>query len=720
MNNNPYSSNAIDWSNKWSYPLQWLYESTFARQMYQLLCYRVSLAMEGKPWKNLYQEEMNSNLSRMDKDQQAAYTSQCTNLPEGRSHSLYQSVETIANQMASGVDSYQCELYDPYMIQQGDTADKLAAMCTQDYIENDLNLNASLYSRDLTRYGMVAVMVRYNPKKERNEVFRINPKNCWFDTMYSSTGHERFRGYSTMISWKELKKMVERDGDEINTDIKAPDKSIFGDDGKVKKAKYSNRKIRSLNGLDIYVSDINKLAQSPQLQGGDFNWWEYTHDVRNCYNLNYYQSFAQGKALTNSGYHGQDVELTVVYDLNEGIEFKIINRRFVISMNKKAFNRKIILNVYDPLNDVNNLRLDEIHMKCPLQFRFAHLDTMDKYPYPTSPLFNLLDTHDELCGWWAKRRHVSQIMSILRVETNGADAESLRGILNVMGVVLDDIQGDINSLQFNYSYDPIDSEIAHLEDTIQKTLRAYTLMDSMQMVGDRASAAEAGQAPAAISEGLAQHQNVLMALYADIARQCILNRVVYSDQYEFPVVNRGGNSALSIQEMALVSLIDVKPKFAKKVMERTLAANAMALATNFADRLAPEHIAYFIQQAMFGNVPRGLAERMVGQAPSQQETALAMQQAQNQAQMLLQNQQMYEQNPIPYEVGNVMQNNSPEEIEQIIAGLQTPEGSEEVMLNESGSPQMLDMMNQDAAMALNMEGQNSDLGSMVANSNTLV
>lgn len=723
-----YNSNAIDWNAKWQYPLQWLYESEFARLLYQQYCFRVNLAMQGKPFKNTYQEEMNTNLDKMDAATKEIYKKQCIQLPEGQSHKLYQAVETIANQMANGVDTYECELYDPYMIQQGDTADKLEAMCHQDYIENDLGLYASLYSRDLTRYGLVAVMVKYNPKLERNEILRINPRNCWFDTMYSSTGHERFRGYSTMISWDELKKMVKDDGDEVNLDIQAPKESIFEGEGKdrkmkkIEKAKYSKGKIRSLNGLDIYVRDINELASSPSLQGADMWLWEYAHDMGSCYNLNYYRTLANDpKSQTKSGYHGQDVELTVLFDLSRGIEFKIINRRFVISMNKKAFKRDIVMNIYDPIANENRQKLDEVHLKCPLQFRFAHLDTMSQYPFPTSPLFNLLDAHDKLCGWRAKREHVSQIMSILRIETNGADAASLRGVLNVMGVVLDDVQGDINSLQFPYSYDPIDSQIAHYEQVIQETLSAYTQFDAMQIMGDRASAAESGMAIGAIAQGLSSHQNTLMALYADIARQCIMNRVVYSNLSEFPVINQGGNSSLTIQEMALDTIINVKPKFAKQVLQKQLAANAMAIASNFKEILPAEGLAYFVEQAMFGNVPRGLAQYFMRPQSTPQEIALAQQQAQNEALALQQNQQMYLDNPIPYETNAVMQQNSPEEIDQIITGLQTPEGSEVTELTEVGTPTQLDMINQEGSLALqNLAGNTSDLGSQLANSNTLV
>lgn len=719
-----YSRDAIDWNNPFSYPLQWIYESQFARQMYQQYCYRVNLAMEGRPWKNTYRDEMNSNISEVPEEEQATYKRHCAKLPEGRSFKLYQAVETIANQMSSGVDMYECEVHDPYMIQQGDTADKLAAMCSQDYAQNDLNLFSSLFSRDLTRYGMVAVLTKYNHKLERNEILRINPKNVWFDTMYSATGKERFRGYSTMISWDKLKHMIKESGDEINLDIKAPKSSIYDEKNQIKKATYSNGKIRSLNGLDIYVKDLNRLASNPQLQWGDITWWEYQHDLRNCYNLGYYHSFATSdKAQTKSGYNGMDVELTVMFDLERGIEYKIINRRFVVSMNKKAFKRNIVINVYDPLNDMYRPKINEVHLNCPLQLRFTHLDTMDKYAFPTSPLFHLLDVHDTLCGWRAKREHVAQILSVLRLVTNAADAESLQGVLNIMGVVLDNVEGDVSSLIMNYNWDPIDSQIAHYESVIQDTLSAFTQFDAMQMMGDRASAAESGMAIGAIAQGLSDHQNILMAIYADIARHCILNRVVYSNMSEFPVINRGGDSVLTIQEMALDTIINVKPKFQKKVLERTLAANAMSIASGFSSMLAPEDIAFFIEQAMFGNVPRGLAQRMVGEGPSEQETALAMQQAQNQAQMLQQNQAMYEQNPIPYEAQNTMDNFSSEEVDQIIAGLNTPEGSEEMVQTDVTTPEgqldmtQLDMANQSGAMEVGLAGQNSDLGSMLANPN---
>lgn len=720
-----YGSNAVNFNQKYNYVLQWLQESTFARQMYQQYCYRVNLAMEGKPWKNTYAEEMNSNLEKMNAEQSAAYKAQCTKIPEGTSLKLYNSVETIANQMAAGVESYECQLWDPYMVQEADTEDKLIAMCEQDYIENSLNLYAPQFSRDLTSYGLVAVMVKYNQETEKNEVYRINPKNTWWDTMYSATGHERFRGYSTMISWDTLKNLIKQNKDEINTDIQAPKKSIFDEDGKinkVEKARYSHGKIRSLNGLDIYVKDLNKLAASPQLQGGDFNWWEYTHDLRSCYNLNYYRSFATTpEARTNSGYNGQDVELTVIYDLERGIEFKVINRRFVISMNKNVFERKLIFKVYDPLANENRFRLDTFHAKCPLQFQFAHINTMDKNPFPTSPLFNLLDTHDTLCGWRAKREHVAQILAILRLVANGTDAENLRGVLNIMGVVIDTIQGDISTIDLNYHFDPIDSQIAHYEETIQTTLSAYTQFDAMQTMGDRATAAESGMAGQAIAQGVTAHQNIIMALYADIARQCIINRVTYSNLREFPIVNNGKYSVLTIQEMALLTLIKVEPKFAKKVMERTMAANALAILGSFKDTLPPEALAFFMKQAMLGNVPRKLAETFVTPGPSAEEQALATLQAQNQATQLLQNQQLFEQNPIPYATDEIMANNTSQDVDQIISQLRTPKGTETTdIISSTATPQVLDSTNQEGSLMLNMEGQTSDLGSQLANTNTLL
>ena len=489
-----------------------------------------------------------------------------------------------------------------------------------------------------------------------------------------------------------------------------------------KTAKYNNRKIRTLNGLDIYVEDINRLATSTQLSGGLNMFDEYDHDLRTCYNLNWYRTYASDpKARTKSHYNGDDVELTVMYDLDRKVEFKIINRRYVISANKKAFRRKIAFTITNPVTGEQKQRLDDFCLDCPLKFQFEEQENMDKFPHPFAPVFSLLDTHDELCAWRAKRDHVSKILSILRIETNGADAASLRGVLNIMGVVLDDIQGDINSINFQYSYDPIDSEIAFRENRIQQLLHAYDQFDALQAMGDRASAAESGMALGAVAQGLSTHQNAIMELYADIARQCIANRVAYSARQDFPVTNFGTSSNLTIQEMALEAIINVKPALAKKVQERTLAANSLQILGTLGERLSKNIQAYLMEQAMMGTMPRGYAEsNIIEQGPSKEEIALAQQNAQNDAMALQQNQQAYEQNPMGYEAQNIMQTQSPETIDDVIAGLNAgdEEQADYSQTEEMAGPEGLDMMSQEGAMSVgNVQGMTPETAGEFANPN---
>lgn len=726
----------IDWDHPFNYPLQWIEESDFARTSYHYWLWRASLAKLGKPCKNLYQEELKSNLAKVDKVDQSKYEESCKCVPEGTSFALKKAADNRANQMASGVDTYEYQANDKYGIIDADTCDLLSAQCKIDYVQNKLNVLSATFSRDLTWAGVAAVIIKYDPVSDKNKVMRVNPKNIWFDTKYSSLGLERFRGYSTMISWRTLKKMIEDDkNEEVNLDIKAPDRSIMDEEedekGKKKwklnaKAKYSNRKIRTLNGLDIYVEDLNRLATSTQLSGGLNMFDEYDHDLRTCYNLNWYRTYASDpKARTKSHYNGDDVELTVIYDLDRKVEFKIINRRYVISMNKKAFHRKIAFTITNPVTGEQKTRLDDFCLDCPLKFQFEEQENMDKFPHPWAPIFSLLDTHDELCAWRAKREHVSKILSILRIETNGADASSLRGVLNIMGVVLDDIQGDINSINFNYSYDPIDSEIAFRENRIQQLLHAYDQFDALQAMGDRASAAESGMALGAVAQGLSTHQNAIMELYADIARQCIANRVAYSARQDFPITNLGKSSNLTIQQMALEAIINVKPALAKKVQEKTLAANALQLLGTYQGRLSKEIEAYLMEQTMMGTMPRGFAEAgILEQGPSKEEIALAQQQAQNDAMALQQNQQAYEQNPMDYEAANVMQTQSPETIDDVIAGLSAGEGGipPEAMQGEQPvGPEVMDMISQDGAMSVgNVQGMTPESAGEYANPNGMI
>lgn len=735
------SFEGLDW-NKWpNHVIQWLEESEVARVTYQYWLWRASLAKLGKPCKNLYQEELKSNLAKVNKEDQAKYKEHCMSVPEGSSFALKKAIDNRANQMACGVDTYEYQINDPYMIINSDTEDLLSAKCQQDYVQNRLNIMSATFSRDLTWAGVAAVLVKYDPVSDKNKVLRINPKNIWFDTKYSSLGLERFRGYSTMISWKKLKEMIADDpNEEVNLDIKAPDRSILREEigekgekkwGIDKTVKYNNRKIRTLNGLDVYVEDLNHLAAATQLATGLEAFNEYDHDLRTCYNLNWYQTYASDpKKRTNSQYNGDDVELTVVYDLDKKIEYKVINRRYVISANSKAFRRKIAFTITNPITGEQKERIDDFCLDCPLKFQFEEQENMDKFPHPWAPVFSLLDTHDELCAWRAKREHVSKILSILRIETDGATATSLRGVLNIMGVILDDIQGDINSINFQYSYDPIDSEISFRENRIQQVLHAYDQFDALQAMGDRASAAESGMALGAVAQGLSTHQNAIMQLYADIARQCIANRVAYSPEQEFSVSNYGDvNRSITIQQMALDAIVNVKPALAKKVQEKTLAANAMTLLGSFAGRLNKNLEAYLMEQAMLGTMPRGLAESgIIEQGPSEQEMALAQQQAQNDAQILQQNQQAYEQNPVEYEAENVMETQDADSIDGIIAGLNGGDGGavdyQDVsadMTMSPGGPEALDMVSQDGAMTTGgMQGLTPESGGMFANPNQMV
>lgn len=720
----------IDYNLDWNYPIQWLEESDFARTSYHYWLWRASLAKLGKPCKNLYQEELRSNIAKIDAVDRAKYEETCKSVPDGVSFSLKKAVDNRANQMSSGVDTYDYKINDPYGIIEPDTEDLLSAQCQMDYVRNRLNVLSSTFSRDLTWAGVAAVVVKYDPITDKNKVLRVNPKNIWFDTKYSSLGQERFRGYSTMISWKKLKEMIEADKDEVNLDIKAPDRSIFGEDGLIDKtAKYGHRKIRTLNGLDIYVESLNKLATSTQLSGGLNQFDEYDHDLRTCYNLNWYRTYASdGKARTNSSYNGDDVELTVLYDLDQKIEFKIINRRYVVSANRRAFRRKVAFTITNPVTGEQKVRLDDFNLDCPLKFQFEEQENMDKFPHPWAPVFSLLDTHDELCALRAKRDHVSKILSILRIETNAADATSLRGVLNIMGIVLDDIQGDINSINFAYDYNPIDSEIQFREMRIQQLLHAYDQFDALQAMGDRASAAESGMALGAVAQGLSTHQNAIMQLYGDIARQCIANRVAYSAKEEFPISNYGGSSAITVQQMALEAIVDVKPAMAKKVQEKTLAANALQLVANLGQSglINQDGIAYLMEQALMGTVPRKVAASFVReQGPSQEEIALAQQQAQNEAMALQQNQQAYEQNPVDYEVQNAMQSKSPDEIDAIIDSLAGEEGIPDdrqlaEMSMNGGGPQGIDMEQQDGALSTGLSGQTPDSGGEAANPNSMI
>ena len=126
MNGNSY----VPYDNKWSYPLQWIQESEFARWAYQRWIWRSALAKQGKPCRNTYQEELISNLQKADVTIRNKYKDRCEKVPAGRSFALKKAVDNIAAQMAGGVDSYNYQINDPYMVIDDDTEDLLSAKIT--------------------------------------------------------------------------------------------------------------------------------------------------------------------------------------------------------------------------------------------------------------------------------------------------------------------------------------------------------------------------------------------------------------------------------------------------------------------------------------------------------------------------------------------------------------------------------------------------------------
>lgn len=177
------SFEGLDW-NKWpNHVIQWLEESEVARVNYQYWLWRANLAKLGKPCKNLYQIELDSNLDKIeDVEKKAAYKKHCIKVPEGASFALKKAVDNRANQMSCGVDTYEYQINDPFGIIKPDTADLLSAKCQQDYVQSRLGVMSSTFSRDLTWAGVAAVLIKYDPVSDKNKVLRINPKNIWFDT----------------------------------------------------------------------------------------------------------------------------------------------------------------------------------------------------------------------------------------------------------------------------------------------------------------------------------------------------------------------------------------------------------------------------------------------------------------------------------------------------------------------------------------------------------
>ena len=139
-------------------------------------------------------------------------------------------------------------------------------------------------------------------------------------------------------------------------------------------------------------------------------------------------------------------------------------------------------------------------------------------------------------------------------------------------------------------------------------------------------------------------------------------------------------------------------------------------------KLNRKSVAFFAEKALFGEAPRKMLATFI--APPQPDPAAvqaAQMNGQNMANQIAQNQQMYNDNPTQYETENVVENASPEEMEEIISrigGAIEPPMQDVPGVGEG--PEGLDMPGQEGSYVSDTEGMTPYSGPDTANMNSLL
>ncbi len=742
-------STALNFNCDWNYPLQCLRESELIRAQYHGLMTQVDKAMENEAVINGFQTELQSHInSESDVAKRTALENFCRTIEPAFDDSLSKAVNNRTDQVATGVDKFNYTVFDPYSTLDDEINDRMSSMCMRNYVQSGLEFLAPTFARDLDKYAMCCAYVDYNDKKQIAKVTRFNPKNVWWDTRYSATGEERFRAWSKMISWRKLKLLI--DDYTINTGLEVPETSIFTEkvkDGKkeiIVKSRIRNKHLKTLNDMDVYIDDMNKMAENADFQNraviqGDYG--DYSHTLINCYNLNYYRSWStDSEVRSKSLYNSDDVELTTFYDLDNGIEFIIINRIFVIAANSKAFHRRIAMRVEDPRNGTIRTVAKKVELPCPLVFGYRYAEIRDNFPYPYSIVMKYIPYFDRIIANESKKLTIQKIVTRLRVRADAGNARELSHDLGIFGQIFTDLQGDVSTLQLGYDFTPIQNQIQEDKQAIVDGMNAYNTYDLMLTMGNRASAQEAGLVKDSIAQGVVTLSLALETFYAEVTRASLMQFVVYGNNSKLGIINRGRYSTVALQEMALDAIIDVKTKSTAQTIQQRLATNVLQLAATFKDSPMIDNevwLPFAFSMASYGQIPVAIARTFVKQPDqSPEDKAAARQNAANTAVALQQNQQMYQTDPIPYEVRQAMGNLSPAEqqglLKQLSSGQSQPQITQEELSAHGLSPQDVaaltgnggvptynnaETSGQSGAAVGGMPGMTSDSGAIAGNPN---
>ena len=558
----------IDYDEEHSYLLQWVRESRWARMEHRKFVQKVNLALDGCVESNRYEEAIKNAAKGMTGQYASLADALCKSVPSGRTNVFKRYTDLTVTQLASGYDDFDYRPYDPYNTMEPTDYDKYASMLEQIYIEKDIDGLVTGAVRSGVRYGggyifkLPYTVDEEGPdgkktKKVKYHIKRLDSQDMLLDGTRFQTTDDRFIGFSEMISFRDAAEYIKEKGLWVeNTGARAGEPKGY---------------IKTLNRMDIPLNSLKEISLCTWLTPA-YKWDNIKYDMKTAFsNISQTAITQDPKKRSESNYGGADIERVYMYDKKKNTLFVLLSQFYVMEAIK--MDEKEIKFDYEFEGHEHTLK-KKICLPCPIhEFAFEE----DSYnTYPITPARAALDLFEQHYSYTSLYRHNGYIMSLITFISNSSNADELKKMMLGSGVILENIDGDIQTLIKSHDLSILTGLIQQLELQMQEDLNAYPPFAVSQMVNDRASAAESNSLQQTIAQGLALAKKNVDKFAAGLIRAFMLDHAILSEE-PLAFNNKGEYDEAAARVLATEALIQVKSKNASLLGAKMDSSNAMAI-----------------------------------------------------------------------------------------------------------------------------------------------
>lgn len=534
---------------KYNYLLDYIKEACEARDSLRHMCNRAVEAYKQIPSHNTYRENAVSfrqniaNSSASAEQIQLANTL-CNSIPDATNDTVFNATETFVSMAMGGAEQFEYCPSDEYMTKDSELVDRLSALAQFFHDDNKIDALLPKAVRNMVLQGQACLYLQ--PIKDGR--FKVSLIDAWKkldDPRAIKNNTARFVGFTEVTHWSTLKDFI-----------------------------YKNKS-------DYLLSVMNDVDQYLKALNGDYNGWENelksdldTFSSIYATNANPSKSVDdKGKEVSpvETGYKGDDIEVSYIWDLENELYAIVVNRRFIVSVKEHPFRKTI--NVTNRTTTGEKVVPITVEIDSPM-ITIPFIE-MPNETFPISPLFYCLDDFDAICSMESVMNHNFSIMAPITFLGSSYDAEQASMLAQMAGQVVEGTMNTLTVMNKSHDMSAIMAAIERREQRIKRMMGATDQYELSQMIGNRATAAETSTMASIVSQRMNNPLAHIEAGMSELVQKMFAMYIIFGDNDEFTFANDGGVSTVTKKDMLGRSIIRAKLKSQIKIQQQEQSRNAL-------------------------------------------------------------------------------------------------------------------------------------------------